>query len=92
MNRRSFIFKLAASILGAPLAAKLAPTLYKPLVILSEDAMDAMLYVEADRLRGEILKTIMRQSPYFTMLEAGTFPEAMGDAVRVITKERTHVT
>jgi len=76
MNRRGFIFKLAAVICGAPVADKLAPQLVE------------LDIVVANPLKGDLIKTITRSSPYVNLLEAGPWPEGMGDAVRVITNEK----
>ena len=89
MNRRGFIFKLAAVICGAPVADKLAPQLVElAKVTAPARRMTVWDIVVANPLKGDLIKTITRSSPYVNLLEAGPWPEGMGDAVRVITNEK----
>lgn len=93
MNRRGFLYRLAGLVLGAPLVAKLGtelPALLAPVQRVSTDAIRAMMVAESHRIRGEIIKRITRASPFVNLLEPGTFPEGLGNPIRV--NPQTHAT
>lgn len=92
-NRRGFLYRLAGLVLGAPLVAKLGPklpALLAPIESITPAALDAMFAAEAQRLGVQLVKAMSRPSPYLSLLEAGTFPENLGNPLRVIVNPQTH--
>jgi hypothetical protein len=90
MDRRSFLFKLAGMVLGAPLLAKLGPGMAQALQrwdAAAPDAFAAMMNADAERIGSEIVKSVMRQSPFLDLLSPAAWPEDMGSVVRVTINE-----
>lgn len=95
MNRRGFLYRLAGLVLGAPLVAKLGaelPAVLAPVERAAVGSLDAMLFAEAHRIRSEVARRIARSSPFIDLLTPGTFPEGLGNPVRLTQNPQTHAT